>query len=95
MVTIRFRSFTEFKDYIQALGKGNPNIAAPNRFHTVRTLDGTIAKMAQIYAGGQITFLYTSPVSETIPADDPWLQGSKEMEYPASVLVADIGESIT
>jgi hypothetical protein len=95
MVTIRFRSFTEFKDYIQGLGKGNPNIAAPNRFHTLSTLNGTVSKMVHIYAGGQIVFLYVSPVSETIAVDDPWLQANKEMEYQASVLVADIGESIT
>jgi hypothetical protein len=93
MVTIRFRSFTEFKDYILGLGKGNPNIAAPNRFHTLSG-NNTVAKMAHIYAGGQIIFLYDSPTGETIPPDDPWLAANKEMEYSASVLVADIGETI-
>jgi hypothetical protein len=94
MVTVTFRTFQEFKDFIISIGKANPNVAAPNRFHTLAG-NGTVAKMAHVYAGGGVTFMYNSPTGETIDPSDPWFAENKEMEYRPSVLVANITEAIS
>jgi hypothetical protein len=93
VVTAKFDTFQSFKDFILGLGQGNPNRTVPYRFHSMSN-NNTVNKIAEVYAGGQITFLYESPTSETILQTDPWLSANPDMQRPASVLVSDIGESI-
>lgn len=94
MVTVKFNSFVSYKDYITNLGLHNPNRVVPYRFHSISG-NGTVNKMAEIHAGGTIIFLYDSPTGETILPSDEWFSENVELNYPASVLVADVGESIT
>lgn len=51
--------------------------------------------MAEIHAGGSIVFLYDSPTSEAILPTDEWFSANEDLNYPASVLIGDVGESIT
>jgi hypothetical protein len=94
LVTVKFRTFAEFIDFINNLGIGNPNRTVPYRFHTLSG-NNTVNKMAEVYAGGQITFLYDSPTGETILPTDAWFEANPEYQRPASILVSDIGEAIT
>jgi hypothetical protein len=76
------------------LGTRNPNRAPGYRFHSINNNGTSIVKAAEVYAGGNIMFLYVSPSNETISPTDDWFNASEEMQYPASILVADVGESI-
>lgn len=94
MVTVKFATFDAYKSYITNLGIHNPNRVVPYRFHSLAG-NNTVNKMAEIHAGGSIIFLYDSPTSETILPTDDWFKANEELKYPASVLIADVGESIT
>lgn len=94
MVTIRFRSFLEYKDYITNLGLVNPNRAAPYRFHSISG-NNTVNKIVEIAVGGNVVLLYDSPVGETILPNDDWFKANPSLNYPASIIVDDVGEAIT
>lgn len=94
MVTIRFRTFQEYKDFITGLGLANPNRAAPYRFHTIAG-NNTVNKIVEVAPGGSVVFLYDSPTGETILPGDDWFKANPGMNYPMSVTVADVGEAIT
>jgi len=93
LVTIKFRSFQEYKDYILAAGQGNPN-RYPYRFHTIGA-NNTVAKIVEVYAGGNVVLLYVSPTNETILPTDAWLNANPDTSYPASIVVSDINETVT
>lgn len=92
MVTIKFRSFQEYKDFITNLGLTNPNRAIPYRFHSISG-NNTVNKIAEI-SSSNLVFLYDSPTGETIQPDDNWLKANPSLNYPASIIVADLGEAI-
>lgn len=94
MVTIKFRTFEEYKDYITNLGLANPNRAAPYRFHSMSG-NNTVNKIVEISPTGNVTLLYDSPTGETIQPEDNWLKANPSLNYPASIIVADVGEAIT
>jgi len=93
MVTILFRSFQDFKDFLIARGPDNPNRAGPTRFHSLAP-NGNIQKIASVFVGGQAIAMYISQPQDEIKPDDPWLAANPELQYGPSILVHDIGEAI-
>jgi len=74
------------------MGVANPN-RLPYRFHTVAG-NGTIDKAVEVFGGGNIVALYKSPSSENIQPTDQWFAENDSMQYPASILVSDVGENL-
>lgn len=50
--------------------------------------------MCEIGGAHQIILEYDSPSNEVIKADDPWFKQNNKMNYPASVVVADVTEAM-
>ena len=90
MVAIRFRTLQEYKDFVYGLGLSNPNVAIPNRFHSLNSGGTAVDKLGSFYAGGQILFVYDFTGNETMLPDDPFLAADPDRNWLASVPIEEI-----
>lgn len=88
MVTIEFKTFEDFKNYILNI-KFNPDRFKPDRYHVMNKLGPNVDEVAIIGLGGRILAKYDAGVSE-ISANDPWLQAIPGTDLEASVEVKSI-----
>ena len=88
MVTIEFKTFADFKNYILST-KFNPDRFKPDRYHVVDNNGTSIDEVAIIGLGGRILAKYDAGVNE-ISINDPWLQAIPDTDLEASIAVKSI-----
>ena len=92
MVTIAFKSFDSFKQFLNSLQTGADRIK-PDRFY-VTNASGAVKKVAVVGAAGRVLLEYSPANLPEILPNDPWLKADPENDILAAVEVKDIGESI-